>query len=102
MNISRVGILLFVSASGVCLADDIAQENPEDSVQIIYQAVAEKPGSAVPEVSTAVLEQILQDQSAVVLDTRPFLEWSVIFPVHSMWHPNQVWLWRFTLLTYQR
>ena len=36
-----------------------------------------KPGSGVPEVSTEELEQILKDQSAVVLDTRPYLEWSV-------------------------
>jgi rhodanese-related sulfurtransferase len=77
MNISRVGILLFVCASGSCSAQNIAQEQPEDSVQIIHQAVAAKPGSAVAEVSTADLERILQNQSAAVLDTRPFLEWSI-------------------------
>jgi len=77
MYISRIGVLFLVCASGMCLAEIITQENPEDSVQIIHQAVVAKPGSAVPEISTADLEQILQDQSAVVLDTRPFLEWSV-------------------------
>ena len=77
MHVSRVGIFLLVCALGIFLAEYITQENPEDSVQIIHQAVVAKPGSAVPEVSTADLEQIIQDQSAVVLDTRPFLEWSV-------------------------
>jgi rhodanese-related sulfurtransferase len=77
MYISRIGVLFLVCASGMCLAEIITQENPEDSVQIIHQAVVAKPGSAVPEISTADLEQILQDRSAVVLDTRPFLEWSV-------------------------
>jgi rhodanese-related sulfurtransferase len=77
MHVSRVGIFLLVCAPGICLSDNITQKNPEDSVQIIHQAVAEKPGSVVPEVSTADLEQIIQYQSAVVLDTRPFLEWAV-------------------------
>ncbi len=34
-------------------------------------------GSGVPEVTTEELQQILRDQSAVVLDTRPHLEWSI-------------------------
>lgn len=40
-------------------------------------ACSEQSGSGVPEVSTEELQQILQDQSAVVLDTRPHLEWSI-------------------------
>ena len=77
MHISRIGVFLLVCAPGMCSTQNIAQGDPEHSVEIIYQAVVTKPGSAVPEISTADLEQILQDQSAVVLDARPFLEWSV-------------------------
>lgn len=34
-------------------------------------------GGGAPEISTDELQQILKDQSAVVLDTRPYREWSV-------------------------
>ena len=69
MHISKIGVFLLVCTLGMCSAQNIAQGDPEHSVQIIHQAVVAKPGSAVPEVSTADLEQILHDQSAVVLDT---------------------------------
>jgi rhodanese-related sulfurtransferase len=49
----------------------------EKTLQLVHQAVLAKPGSGVQEVTTAELQQILKDQSAVVLDTRPYLEWSV-------------------------
>ncbi len=49
----------------------------EKSVQLSHQAILVKPDSGVPEVSTAELQQIFKDRSAVVLDTRPHLEWSV-------------------------
>ena len=55
----------------------IAAEEAEQSAPLAKQSVAEQPGSGVPEVSTEDLERILQDQSAVVLDTRPHLEWSL-------------------------
>jgi rhodanese-related sulfurtransferase len=77
MQISRIVVLILVCASGSYLISHIAEAGEENSVQLARQAVTAKPGSGVPEVSTAELEQILQDQSAVVLDTRPHREWSV-------------------------
>ncbi len=77
MHISRVAILLLVCALGSYTTSNIADAGQEDSVQLARQAVFAKPGSSVPEVSTEELEQILKDQSAMVLDTRPYLEWSV-------------------------
>ncbi len=43
----------------------------------IRQAVLAKSAFGTPEISTAELEQILKDRSVVVLDTRPYLEWSI-------------------------
>lgn len=77
MRISRSAVLLLVWASGSYLISNIAEADEENCVQLVRQAVTAKPASGVPEVSTAELEQILQDQSAVVLDTRPHREWSV-------------------------
>ena len=45
--------------------------------QLAREAVFAKPGPGVPEISTAELELILRDRSAMVLDVRPPLEWSV-------------------------
>ena len=77
MYISRSAVLFLVCALGSYSACNIAEAGQEDSVQLVRQSVLAKPGSGVPEVSTEELEQILKDQSAVVLDTRPYLEWSV-------------------------
>ncbi len=78
MHIPRIAVLFLVCALGDDLACNVAEAGQENSVQLAArQSVFEKPGSGVPEVSTEELEQILKDQSAVVLDTRPYLEWSV-------------------------
>ncbi len=77
MHIPRIAVLFLVCALGSYSACNIAEEGQENSVQLARQSVFAKPGSGVPEVSTEELEQILKDQSAVVLDTRPYLEWSV-------------------------
>jgi rhodanese-related sulfurtransferase len=77
MHISRIAILFLVCALGSYSACNIAEAGQENSVQLARESVFAKPGSGVPEVSTEELEQILKDQSAVVLDTRPYLEWSV-------------------------
>lgn len=77
MRISRGVALFLVCALGSYLTSNIAHAGEEDSVQLVLEAVSERPGSGIPEVSTAELERILQDQSAVVLDTRPHAEWSV-------------------------
>lgn len=77
MHISRIAVLFLVCALGSYSTSNIAEAGQEYSVQLARQAVLAKPESSVPEVSTEELEQILQDQSALVLDTRPYPEWSV-------------------------
>ncbi len=77
MHTSRSAVLFLVCALGSHSACNIAEAGQENSVQLARQSVFAKPGSGVPEVSTEELEQILMDQSAVVLDTRPHIEWSV-------------------------
>jgi len=77
MRFSKGAVLLLICALGPCLTSCTAEEKQKNSVQLARQAVFAKPGSGVPEVSTAELEKILKDQSAVVLDTRPHLEWSI-------------------------
>ncbi len=77
MRISRIAVTFLVCTLGSHLISNIAEAGQENSVQLARQAVFAEPESSVPEVSTVELEQILKDQSAVVLDTRPYLEWSV-------------------------
>jgi rhodanese-related sulfurtransferase len=78
MRISRIAAALVIICSLVsCSNSNNVAANDKNSVQLIRQAVLAEPGSGVPEVSTEELEQILQDRSAVVLDTRPHREWSV-------------------------
>ena len=77
MRISGVPAFFLFCAASICPADSIAQTGQEDSVQLVRQAVFAEPGSDVQEVATAELEQLIKDRSAVVLDTRPHLEWSV-------------------------
>jgi len=77
MQNSRIAVLLMVCALGSCSNSSDTDTGPENPVQLARQGVMATPGLSVPEVSTAELEQILGDQSAVVLDTRPYLEWSV-------------------------
>jgi len=77
MRISRVvatvSVCALISYSfGIASAADAG-----DSVQLVRQAIFAEPGIGAPEVSTGKLQQILQDGSAVVLDTRPHLEWSI-------------------------
>lgn len=77
MRLSRIAALLFACVLVSCSNSDNVVADGEDSVQLVHQAVFAKPGTGVAEVSTEDLEQILQDRSAVVLDTRPHLEWSI-------------------------
>ena len=77
MQISRIAVFLLVCALGGYATTSNAEADQENSVQLVHQAVVARPGSGVSEVSTVELEQILKDRSAVVLDTRPFLEWSI-------------------------
>ena len=77
MQISRFAALLLIYTVGIYSPSVIAQAGHEKTVQLARQAISAMPGSGVQEVSTAGLQQILQDQSAVVLDTRPYHEWSI-------------------------
>jgi len=77
MLASRVAILLLVCASGGCLTLSNVETDQKNPVLLAHKAVLATPGAGVPEVSTEELQQILVDQSAVLLDTRPYNEWSV-------------------------
>jgi rhodanese-related sulfurtransferase len=77
MWISKTVTLVFVCALASCSTTVNGAPDEEESVQLIRQAVFAEPGPGAAEVSTSELEQILQDGSAVVLDTRPHREWSV-------------------------
>ena len=46
-------------------------------VGTIYQTTLMEPGQKTPEVTTEALRMILADKSAIVLDTRPFLEYAM-------------------------
>ena len=77
MSVSQSLIVLLVCAlGGGCDASkvEVDQESP---VPLAHEAVLATPGAGSLEISTAELQQILKDQSAVVLDTRPYREWSV-------------------------
>ena len=77
MHNSGIAALISVCALASCSISNTAKDGQEESVPLARQAVSAKPGPGVSEVSTEELEKILRDQSAVVLDTRPHLEWSV-------------------------
>ena len=77
MRISRLAALVFISALVGCSGSNNVAADEDYSDQLIRQAVSAEPGSGVPEVSTEELEQIIQNRSAVVLDTRPHREWSI-------------------------
>jgi rhodanese-related sulfurtransferase len=61
---------------GGCDASKV-EADQESPVPLAHEAVLATPGAGALEISTDELQQILNDQSAVVLDTRPFREWSV-------------------------
>jgi rhodanese-related sulfurtransferase len=77
MWISRILALVSVCALAGCASDEHSAADVENSVQLARQGVFAESDSGAPEVSTGELEQILQDGSAVILDTRPHLEWSI-------------------------
>jgi rhodanese-related sulfurtransferase len=77
MRLARIAALFFIYALVSCSNSNNVASDEEDPVQLVHQAVFAKPGSGVAEISTDELERILQDRSAVVLDTRPHQEWSI-------------------------
>ena len=77
MRISGIAAPVLICALAGCSNPDNVVIDEESSAQLIQHAVFANSGSGVPEVTTDELKQILQDRSAVVLDTRPHREWSV-------------------------
>lgn len=77
MRISGTAALVLSCALAGCSNADNVTSDEKSSSHLIRHAVFARPGSGAPEVSTSELVQILQDRSAVVLDTRPHREWSV-------------------------
>ncbi len=77
MSASRFLIVLLVCALlGGCDSSEV-EADQESPVPLAHEAVLTAPGAGASEISTGDLQQILKDQSAVVLDTRPYKEWSV-------------------------
>ena len=77
MRNSKV-VLMFLGCAVIGIQScSVSVEDAESFAPLAKQSVAEQPGSGVPEVSTEELERILENQSAIVLDTRPHLEWSL-------------------------
>lgn len=77
MYVSRsLVVLVAFTIGGGCDPSEVekVQERPPP---LAHDAVLAPPGGGAPEISTDELQQILKDQSAVVLDTRPYREWSV-------------------------
>ena len=76
-HLAAAAVAWLILQAGNAQAQTAIAGSQEKSIQLVHQAVFAKPGAGVQEVSTGELEQILNDQSAIVLDTRPYLEWSV-------------------------
>ena len=70
-------VLIFLGCSLSSYSSYSIAGEEERPAPLVREALLAQPGSGVSEVSTQELERIIQDQSAVVLDTRPHLEWSL-------------------------
>jgi len=77
MHVSKVAINALLFALASFSMTGCADQGDQDSRPLIRQGISEQQGTGVPEVSTQELETILREESAVVLDTRPHLEWSI-------------------------
>ena len=77
MPVSRATILICVFVIGGLNAPSNVEADDADTVPLAHEAVLTTPGAGVPEVSTKELQRIVEDNSAVVMDTRPHKEWSV-------------------------
>jgi rhodanese-related sulfurtransferase len=67
----RFGNLLAVVLTGTALLN-LAQATPS-----VFQATLQEEDPVTPEISTEALQTMLADSSALVLDTRPHMEWAV-------------------------
>lgn len=70
-------MILLICAFGAGCDSSQVTAGQEGPAQLVHDAVLAMPGAGAPEISTNELKRILEDQSAVVLDTRPYREWSV-------------------------
>lgn len=77
MSDSRFAMVVLLCTLGGLSITACADSGDEGVAPLVRQGVSEQPGSGVAEVSTEELVAILRDQSAVVMDTRPHLEWSI-------------------------
>jgi rhodanese-related sulfurtransferase len=77
MSVSRSLIVLLVCASGGGCDSSKVEADQASPVPLAHEAVLATPSAGAPEVSTAELQKLLKDQGAMVLDTRPYREWSV-------------------------
>jgi rhodanese-related sulfurtransferase len=77
MSFSRSLAVLFVcTLGGACDSSDVDADQ-ESPVSLVHEAVVATPSTGALEISTAELQEILKNQDAVVLDTRPYREWSI-------------------------
>jgi rhodanese-related sulfurtransferase len=77
VSFSRFLTVSLVCAFGGACDSSNVESNQESPAPLAHEAVLATPSSGAPEISTDELQQILKHQSAVVLDTRPYREWSV-------------------------
>jgi len=77
MSVSRSLIVLLVCTLGGGCDSRNVDADKVSPVPLAHEAVLAMPGAGALEISTAELQKILKDQGAVVLDTRPYGEWSV-------------------------
>ena len=85
MSVSRSLIVLLVCALGGGCDSNKVEADRESPVSLAHEAVLATPGAGALEISTAELQQILKDQSAVCWTLAPTESGqSVIFPVLSM------------------
>lgn len=77
MHDSKVTTLLLVCALSSCSTATTVDSKQENSIQLAREAVFAKPAGGAEEISTEALLQLIQEHSAVLLDTRPHREWSI-------------------------
>lgn len=73
---SLASLLLRVTALG-CVATIPARGETPPCPDSVIKATLAEPGAKTPEISTDQLREILAARSAVLLDTRPHLEWAI-------------------------
>ena len=74
--VTRVGFAAILAVA--CQQSELsAQEQVAARASTIYRAVLDEKGPKTPEISTEELKSVLASGAAVLLDTRPHLEWAI-------------------------